>query len=210
MPLDPVANGTWIGVNDAGLTVTLLNVYPGGKIGKKKGRRRSRGLVVRELLACGSLGEVRRELKRMEAEWYPPFCVLAVDAEELVSLRWDGRATEHSVHKLNEAPFLYVSSGLGDEKVIGPRRELFEEMLLAAAPGDLAVQQDRFHGHLWPKHPELSVCMARADARTVSVTTVEVIGGQARLWYHGAPPDEPCDDVELSLSIVRPSDEQAD
>ena len=49
-PIDPVAGGTWIGTNEFGNTIVLLN--GGFKSHQKKNNyRKSRGLIVAELLA---------------------------------------------------------------------------------------------------------------------------------------------------------------
>jgi hypothetical protein len=52
--------------------------------------------------------------------------------------------------------------------------------MMRAAAGGPAVAQDAFHHHQWPGRGELSVLMSRADARTVSITTVEI--GERRVW----------------------------
>jgi len=56
---------------------------------------------------------------------------------------------------------------------------LFDSMITDSE--ESAATQDRFHAHSWPDRPELSVLMSRADARTVSITAVEVLPG------HGLP-----------------------
>jgi hypothetical protein len=55
-----------------------------------------------------------------------------------------------------------------------PRLGLFDELM--AADGVRPETQDRFHRHVWRDRPEISVMMSRGEARTVSVTTVEVVG----------------------------------
>src|SRR5262245_39809777 len=49
MPTDPQAGGTWIGVNDARLVCSLLNVYDGGTSVE---RPLSRGTIIPRLLGC--------------------------------------------------------------------------------------------------------------------------------------------------------------
>src|SRR5437868_4095701 len=74
--------------------------------------------------------------------------------------------------ELGNTPVLVTTSGLGDEHVEGPRRALFRQMF---TPGvDWVEQQDRFHRHRWLERPALSVCMSRAEARTVSLTVIEL------------------------------------
>ncbi len=76
---------------------------------------------------------------------------------------------------------MFTSSGLGDHLVAEPRTRLFESLLDG---GRLTpAGQERFHRHRWDDAPQLSVCMSRHDARTVSYTTVEVTPDRATLSY---------------------------
>jgi hypothetical protein len=88
--------------------------------------------------------------------------------------RWDLSTLSHETPELGAACF--VSSALGDP-LVKPRLALFEAMVRGPfdAPGPAqALAQDRFHRHVWPGRSEISVLMSRPDARTVSITSVEV------------------------------------
>ncbi len=87
----------------------------------------------------------------------------------VAEVRWARRHL--SVARHGPGPLCFVSSGLGDARVAA-RLDLFEEMV--AGPGPTAALQDAFHRHEWPERPEISVMMRRTEARTVSVTTLEV------------------------------------
>src|SRR5262245_3441937 len=50
-PIDPVGGGTWVGVNDVGLTVALLNRYQRFD-GRLNPQAPSRGLIIPALLGC--------------------------------------------------------------------------------------------------------------------------------------------------------------
>ena len=83
---------------------------------------------------------------------------------------------------------MFTSSGLGDELVESPRRELFDRMITF---GECSRQrQDEFHRHSWPDRPYLSVCMRRTDAATRSYTVIETWPGGASMRHHGGAPDE--------------------
>jgi hypothetical protein len=79
------------------------------------------------------------------------------------------------------SPRLFTSSGLGDEVVAGPRRKLFEELFLPEA--DWPAVQDVFHRHVWPGREFASVWMTRPEARTVSLTVVEMSPAATRMAY---------------------------
>ncbi len=49
-------------------------------------------------------------------------------------------------------------------------------------------RQDALHRHRWPDRAHLSICMSRPEARTVSITCVEIDADQVRLHYE--PVDE--------------------
>jgi hypothetical protein len=81
-------------------------------------------------------------------------------------------------------PFMLTSSGLGDELVAPPRRELFDRMITFGEQTPEA--QDAFHRHAWPDRGYLSVRMRRADARTVSYTVVELSVHARNMRYEPA------------------------
>ena len=84
-------------------------------------------------------------------------------------------------------PQMFTSSGLGDHHVEGPRRQLFEETVLPGEPVDWEERQDRFHAHRWRDRPAVSVHMARAEAWTVSRTTIEIDDARIVMSYAAEP-----------------------
>jgi hypothetical protein len=180
-PVDPQGGGTWVGVNDAGLAVTLLNVH-GTTARGERGPFRSRGLVVRELLLCRSLPDAAAAVVGIPARAFEPFrVVIAHDGQVLVATS-AGSAPIHRSFLPLSAPRLFTSSSLGDEVVGPPRRRLFERMVIRSNTGWLRGQA-RFHNHRWSRRPEISVRMERDDALTVSRTTIDVTDGVPHLVY---------------------------
>ena len=200
MPVDPLAGGTWIGVNEAGLTAALLNRYhtkarPGGA------GRATRGDIIPSLLACGSLQEAMRAAAGLDAGRVLPFRLCVTDGRRTMEVLSNGASA--SVRMLPmAAPILMTSSGLGDGQVEGPRRRLFEARF--SSGGDLRLMQDSFHRNHRADQPHLSVCMRRKGAATVSHTIVEVgrAAGEARMIYHPGPPDEAHPRSELRLDLA--------
>jgi hypothetical protein len=211
LPVDSASGGTWVAANDAGLILTLLNLNPVARrledltpeaiasvLAKAKGKP-SRGVVIPSLLHCRSIDEVLAESDRLAALGSEPFRLVTIDARELAELTCaDGQVALLRRTPL-DAPLMFASSGLGDQTVYEPRRKLFEEML--AQGNDVAATQDAFHRHQWPGREYLSVCMSRADARTVSCTIVEREGNLISMKYFGDWPNEQTGSVALSLSI---------
>lgn len=185
MPIDPISGGTWIGVNEHGLALTLLNrndeQYPA------RGER-SRGEVIPLLIDASSIDEVERRLAELEGLQFGPFRLVAVDAEGQ-GVIWANRPAigRDRIWKAHDLPVCFTSSSLGDALVDLPRLELFAEWFADEASRTPA-HQDAFHAHRWPEHPELSVNMSRDDAESVSSTAVEIEEHTATLTYHGGPP----------------------
>ena len=176
-PMDLEAGGTWIGAAEHGLCLCLLNLNLEPPVSLHgPGKLRSRGLLIPGLLAGRDLEEVEARLRAVDLRQVVPFRLIAIEPvaggsgePRVLEARWDHRQLELAWH--GGMPVCFVSSGLGDS-LVRPRLDLFEETVVA--PGATPDRQDEFHRHVWPERPEISVLMSREDARTVSVTTLEV------------------------------------
>ena len=211
MPRDPDAGGTWIAVGEHGLVLTLLNVNPREAV-KPSGPAptRSRGHIIPMLAGCTSLGFVQGRLEGIAPSVFRPFRLIALLDGRVLEAKSDG-ARIHYTEMAADRPLFFTSSGLGDHIVEPPRRDLFEEMVLAAetapkAPADdarLLERQRAFHRHAWPERPHVSVCMAREDALTVSCTEVDVLSDRIVMRHLDGPPTADSDDDFLELMIDR-------
>jgi Transport and Golgi organisation 2 len=177
-PVDPAGGGTWIGVNDAGVAMALLNRNPATSA---RSNRFSRGRIIPMLLGSGSIDAALREAMSIDAASLAPFLLVVVADAAIGVVTTNGRrrALTRSCFR---RPVLYTSSSLGDARVDGPRRKLFER-LVVGDPEALVRGQASFHQHRWAQRPETSVLMSRPDAATVSRTVVEVTNGEIKLAY---------------------------
>lgn len=170
-PIDSLAGGTWVGANERGLVLSLLNLNltpppalpPAASL-------LTRGAVIPALMDAASAQEAVARLADSDLAAFAPFRLVAVDRHSIVVARWDRSAL--AIQRRPLAPACYVSSGLGDETVAA-RLALFDGWF--AGPRPTPEEQDAFHEHVWPDRPEISVRMSRRDARTVSTTSVEVV-----------------------------------
>lgn len=195
-PLDPDGGGTWIATDHTGRTVAIMNANPprpdGGSPGTHAGPDASdrsgasppsRGVLAGLLLRAGGWPPDDARLRAQAALMRPHRAVViepvATPGDPPRVAVWSGGAGERGVWTDSAAPNVWVSSGLGDDRV-SPRIELFDR-LVAAEPSPDA--QDAFHRHRWAQRPEISVLMERDTARTVSVLTVELVPGRARMLY---------------------------
>lgn len=191
MPTDPLSHGTWIGVNDAGLACSLLNVYNGTA---STGARISRGTILPPLLRYADVDSALMWASQLEPGHYQPFRLLIVDGRELVECCSDGRLLHSRRQQLHDA-VIRTSSGLGDRLVARPRAALFRKFL--AATSNKVAAEDLFHLHQWRGREEVSVRMRRADARTVSHTVIEVREHTVSLAYR---PAEAAESVSITVA----------
>jgi len=183
-PVDPASQGTWVGVNDRGLAVALLN-RTAESIGAldtiDPAPRVSRGRIVPTLLACDSLDEAIERCARLDIRDFARFRLLIIQNARIAIVTSDSRVLAHEVLSLSR-PVMQTSSSLGDAVVEGPRRRLFERLFGQQQDAWLRAQR-RFHRHQWRSRPDISVMMQRADARTVSQTVIDVRAHSIDLAY---------------------------
>lgn len=189
-PIDGNFGGTWIGVNDRGLTLCLLNASPAdGASG-----RISRGLLVLELLASASPESVLYTLKHTNLEDYSAFTLVVVASRmPVMSTHWDQSSkplpiTHESAHGV------ISSSSFEPDGVIKRRVDLYTRTARRGAA---------YHASHENGPGASSVCMHREDAETVSFTRVSVTTHNVSLAYS---PQAPCRGIRpatLSLPLHR-------
>jgi len=189
MPVDPESGGTWIGVNDAGLACSLLNVYGGAAVASAPV---SRGTIIPPLMRYADVESALMWASQLDPGLYQPFRLLIADGRELAECCSDGHVLRHRRQQLNDA-VIRTSSGLGDRLVAQPRAALFRKFL--SATSNKVAAEDLFHLHQWRGREAVSVRMRRANARTVSHTVIEVRELTVSLAYRPA-------DAAESVSIT--------
>jgi hypothetical protein len=182
-PVDPQSGGTWIGVNDAGLAMVLLNRHP--RNAPASTPTESRGVLIPRLLGAARIETVvaraRTELRSAGAHVpFEPFTLVMIQRHDVATV--DYRAGTMAIMRRRlTRPVMFTSSSLGDELVDPPRRRLFAA-LVESSRRPLAAQA-QFHRHSWPDRPQISVRMTRTDAATVSHTTIDVCGETIAIEY---------------------------
>ena len=178
-PRDPFGGGTWIGANDAGLAMVLLNRTP-RRPPEPPARPRSRGTIIPSLLESHDVASALRAAMALPASDFLPFTLVLVRGSDVWVVRNVGRRMWVRA-RARSTPLVFTSSSLGDHVVCKPRNALFARMVESSSTPLRA--QVAFHQHRWPLHPEISVRMVRADSATVSCTVLDVAGGVARMHY---------------------------
>ncbi len=183
--LDPVAGGTWLGVNERGVLVAVTNRAKSGV----PALPRSRGLLVRELLGSPSAAAAaERATRELDTGKYAGCNLLCVDAERAVLVQ----AGDWLRVRPLPAGLHVVSNGdvndEGDRRVghalwrLGGQRYATGDDCLAAL-GQLCAE-------LGP--PEAPMCIHGTDGGTVSSTLIALRQPPARgtLLHAQGPPDQ--------------------
>lgn len=176
-PVDPLGQGTWLGVHQSGLCLALLNYYQAEKKATS-GEFKSRGEIILKLLSCK--GSVIDNLKQLTLSNYQPFqlCVfpegLTLTDKRLLLLQWDGCVLTERQQCLP-----ITSSGVDYPQVYQARKDVFKRIVSVSKP--TTDQLIQFHQHQLDEG-KLSVKMYREDAQTVSFSHI-VVGKDIQFNY---------------------------
>ena len=186
-PTDPDGGGTWIWVNQHGLIGCILNNYNVAE--PMQQTPVSRGLLLAALAGHDSLASVEEALSQDTCDFrrYRGFHLFFHDGRQGLFLSWDGSTLQNRSGNSLQPPI--TTSGFRPEEVIGYRMDLYRREVLEK-PGNHLDNLIRFHCSHDPGQPAHSVLMARAEARTVSQSRIEVEGQQILFTYTPVGPDQ--------------------
>ena len=130
-PLDVEAGGTWLGLSDRGVFAAVTNVSGA----EPDPERRSRGLLVMDVLAARDAREAMEKLSGLPIGAYNAFNLFVADARDALALTYrdapQAVPVEDGVAVVGNAPL--------DGPVPGKLAGLRERVLAVAAPGGDAV-----------------------------------------------------------------------
>lgn len=206
-PQDTDSGGTWILVNENGLTVGLLNQYPANAKSPLTPRV-SRGVLMKSLADCQTVQEVGERLAVADLAHSMPFMIFAISVEAGAMVwTWD----THVLHRMEDAEsqLPHTSSSFRTEEVVRARRHLFLNSLMEREDSLSPSFFQDYHRIAFKDEGAYAVCMEREDARTVSYCHIQV-GLEKPIAFHYAPRSkvkngfEPVTSVELqSHSLVQ-------
>lgn len=184
-PIDGDAGGSWIAVNEMGVTVALLNRYDDTPIDDVAGRV-SRGLLLVTTLDAPTAPDVLDRLSNDALAPYLPFTLCAVDPGSSVLVAdWTGRSVERST--VARAGPVRTSSGRDQRRAESLRAGVWRDLVAGVDALDVELL-DRFHRSHAPERGPFSVCMHREEAETQCLVGVTVRGRVASMTYvPGAP-----------------------
>ena len=196
-PSEP-SGGTWIALNDAGVTFALINWY--SVTAQVKNNPVSRGEVVNSVSAQISpvvASEILAELplKRINA-----FCLIGAfpATREMFEWRWDLKQLTRLERPWRGQQF--ISSGFDEPTAQRIRSQTFRLALQQKSAGTLDWLR-RLHRSHSPESGPFSTCMHRADAATVSYSEVAVSSRAIWMGYHAVAPCEEKNKNRVALSL---------
>ena len=197
-PRDADAGGTWVGVNELGLTLGLANLYGEGTRGAGLGGLVTRGRIIDDLLGAATAIEARGLLAAMDPRVFAPFTLAVLEPGRAAELhRWDGSSLETLT---TDSPGLLLTSSGAGRRVEEIRRAEYARL----APGSPPRAEDieaLHRSHLESLGAD-SFCMHRAEAETASLTRVDVGSGGIRMVYTPGPPCRTPSPEPLTLDPV--------
>jgi len=187
--------GTWIAMNDHGVTFALINWY---SINARVGRNTlSRGEVVNSVGAADSSDSADTALLRLPLNRINPFRLVGVfpATGEIVEWRWNLNQLVRKRHRWKSQQ--WISSGFDEPAAQRIRGRTFRQAQKQESAGSLDWLR-RLHRSHAPETGPFSTCVHRADAATVSYTEISVSAPVAVMRYHtGAP----CKKFERSFLV---------
>ncbi|GAA3918814.1 NRDE family protein [Litoribacillus peritrichatus] len=187
MPVDPRGNGSWISVNEFGLSLCLLNFYQGHN---PRQNLKSRGQLLKTLSHFEDTKSVVLHLTSMDLTCYAPFTLVAITDKQEFSVKntaashqtfqWDGQ----HLQLVNLKRAMITSSSVMFDTVAPFRIDNFDALSSSASAED----HSRFHQGHTTKEGYKSVCMHREDAKTVSFSRIHVSDKEIKFSYLDGSP----------------------
>ncbi|MDA1045264.1 MAG: NRDE family protein [Verrucomicrobia bacterium] len=199
-PTDTDAGGTWIGVNEFGMSVCVLNHSP-LPMPAEPDNARSRGLLADVLLGEITSIAMGKRIRDEPLSDFRPFIIVAVDAQmAITTFTWDGSRLLQEARAAGALPL--TTSSCDSPGVLNYRHKMFQR--LVAAPS--AITSDMlmsFHRQHDPDAGAYSVCMKREDACTLSFSHIVVDCDRVAFEYTQRAPCEVPYDPDVRLRLAR-------
>jgi hypothetical protein len=195
-PSEP-GGGTWIALNDFGVSLALINWYSVPK--RVKDSPTSRGEVVKAACAVENPRTMQAVLSALPLERINPFRLIAVfpAVGQIMEYRWELKNL--GLNKCDWQPQQWISSGFDERAAQRERNRTFRQALAQKSAGRLTWLR-RLHSSHAPQKGPFSTCMHRLDAATVSYTEAVVSGREVRLSHCLGAPCEPLREFTLRIT----------
>jgi len=189
--------GTWIGVNDAGASLALINWYyvpaPVAKCDL------SRGLIVKSAFSADRPTLVTAALAALPLSRIKPFRLIGFFPldKSVVEWRWNLQTLESVPHPWRTN--IWISSGYDEPGAQRTRGKVFRHAFRQTSAGTLPWLR-RLHQSHAPEIGPYSICMHRDEATTISYTEVCVSPRTGAMRYCAGAP---CCSPAIHLDALR-------
>jgi hypothetical protein len=207
-PVDGDFGGTWLAVNEHGVTVAVENGYTDldDLAHQPSEGFTSRGVLLTGLADCRSSESALRRIEGKDLHRYRSFLLTVFDPDGSGLLaRWTSGLL--TVDRDLEALVPIVSSSFETDEVRRTRARVYHE-LMRGSDADPAETHSRYHESHLPCRGPFSTCMHRPEARTVSFSRIQVCDRDVRFHYAPHPPcmGRPSSDpIILARAASRPA-----
>lgn len=187
-PSEP-SGGTWIALNDLGVSLALINWY--SVTARVEHSPISRGEVVKATCVADNARAMGMILSGLPLDRINPFRLIAISPGlgQITECRWDLKKLE--LKKCAWQPQQWISSGFDEPAAQRTRSQTFQQALEQKSVGGLSWLRRLHRSHAPGKGP-FSTCMHRSDAATVSYTEASVFACKGTLRHClGAPCGNP-------------------
>lgn len=184
-------------VNEHRITLGLLNYYE-AQVNYQPEVRSSRGQLPLSCSVSKSLDEVEARLQNLDLTPFPPFHFLALDFQTQTRLlTWDGKTKQWSQPGNEDLPL--STSSFQTEAVLEARRAWYQTCIEKYSTESEALEI--FHTTNEPQPDTHAVLMTRDNAKTVSVTRVDVTRFGVNMYYRARSGDSPALAPEISITL---------
>jgi hypothetical protein len=179
-PLE-LSGGTWIAANSQGNLLALLN-WNGNEASYTGEKRKTRGLVIPELIGLPESSTTNSHFHRMDLDGLFPFRLVGIFRSEraINEWRWDGVARRKL--EFSWARKHWFSSSLSDSLAEKERGRTCETAAGEPGAGTNGWLRSLHSSHV-PGPGPFSACVHRQDAATVSYTEVRCSGSLISMGY---------------------------
>jgi Transport and Golgi organisation 2 len=182
-PAEP-SGGTWIGVNDTGFSLALINWHAVSSLPKRPVV--SRGTVVKTLIRLQSSNQLVPAIEGLPIRRMPPFRLIAILLLERAVHEFRWNQIEISEQRYEWEARHWFSSGFDETAVQEKRAKVCRTAWDQPQAGSLNWLR-QLHASHSPAPGPFSVCMHHKDAATVCYTEIVSGNGTVVMKYHHGP-----------------------
>jgi hypothetical protein len=183
------SGGTWIGANQNGVALALLNWNDAAPRPTDTAKGRSKGLVIPSLIGSRSSAELSMAMDGFELEGMLPFRLVGVFTSErqICEWRWNAELIEILPHEWEVRH--WFSSSLSDREAERVRGSACRDAWNHPDAGSVFWLR-RLHASHADATGRFSLCVHRPDVKTLSYTEIESIPTSTRIEHFVGSPCE--------------------